>query len=75
MTYGDDILLSGDHEEEEQAKVNHVPDKLLCVVLMVTVEGSKPEHALYSKCILIEGVTSFDVSKLSTLRWTRGWTR
>ena len=77
VTYVDDILLTGDYEEEVQEMVNHlleiyegrdlgVPDKLLDVALMVTEKGTKLDQAPSAKGKIIKGMGSFDVRKVST---------
>ena len=76
VTYVDDILLTGDYEEEVQGMINllkiyegrdlGVPDTSIGVALMVPDKGTKLDQVTYTRSIVIEGMDSFDVRKVST---------
>ena len=72
LTCVDDVLLSGDYEEEVEGMVNHqlkryegrdpgVLSNIIGVALMATDQGTKLDQAPYTMSIAINGMGSFDM--------------
>ena len=77
VTYVDNILRTGDYEEDVQGMGHQlpkrcegrdlgVPDKLIGVTLTTTDKGTKLDQTPHTKSIVIERMGSFDVHKVST---------